>query len=282
VNYKKIGVVGSGFVGTALTEGMSACYDVHTYDKFRDSTCDSIEALCTNTKIIFVCVPTPMNPDGSCSLDIVESVISEIDSYSKNHIAVIKSTVPPGTTTRLNKACKNLQVVFSPEFLTEANFVEDFRNPTRIIVGGPRPASTIIKNIFRKVFPEVPIIKTGSNTAEMVKYFLNTFLATKVTFSNEIKEICEEIDIDYDKVVEYSLYDKRIGSTHLSAPGPDGLHGFGGSCFPKDLNALIFLAKQLGLNPNLLSAVWEKNLQVREDRDWEKLKGRAITHKKEN
>ena len=110
----------------------------------------------------------------------------------------------------------------------------------------------------------------------MVKYFLNTFLATKVTFSNEIKQICEKIDIDYDKVVEYSLYDNRIGRTHLSAPGPDGRHGFGGSCFPKDLNALIFLAKQLDIKPDLLSAVWEKNLLVREDRDWEKLKGRAV------
>ena len=277
MNYKKIGVVGSGFVGTALAEGMKAHYDVYTYDKFRDSTCDSIEELCANTKIIFVCVPTPMNPDGSCSLDIVESVIKEVDKYSKNHIAVIKSTVPPGTTARLNEVYKNLQVVFSPEFLTEANFVEDFKNPTRIIVGGPRPGSTIIKNIFRKVFPEVPIVKTGSNTAEMVKYFLNTFLATKVIFSNEIKQICERIDIDYDKVVEYSLYDERIGRTHLSAPGPDGLHGFGGSCFPKDLNALIFLAKQIGVEPDLLNAVWEKNLLIREDRDWEKLKGRAVT-----
>lgn len=277
MNYKKIGVVGSGFVGTALTEGMRPYYDVYTYDKFKNSNCSSIEDLCMNTKVIFVCVPTPMNPNGSCSLDIVESVIKEIDKHSTNHIAVIKSTVPPGTTASLNKTYKNVQVVFNPEFLTEANFVEDFKNPTRIIVGGPRPGTTIIKNIFRKVFPEVPIIKTGSNTAEMVKYFLNTFLATKVTFSNEIKQICEKTDIDYDKVVEYSLYDKRIGSTHLSAPGPDGLHGFGGSCFPKDLNALIFLAKQLGLSPDLLNTVWEKNLSIREDRDWENLKGRAVT-----
>ena len=281
MNYKKIGVVGSGFVGTALTEGMSAYYDVHTYDKFRESTCCSIEELCSKTKIIFVCVPTPMNLDGSCSLDVIKSVIGEIDSHSKNHIAVIKSTIPPGTTKSLNAQCKNLKIVFSPEFLTEANFIDDFKNPTRIVVGGPRPASTIVKNIFRKVFPEVPIIKTGSNTAEMVKYFLNTFLATKVSFSNEIKQICDQLDIDYDKVVEYSLYDTRIGKTHFSAPGPDGYHGFGGSCFPKDLNALIFLAKELSIEPRLLQAVWEKNLQIREDRDWEKLEGRAITYKKE-
>ena len=279
MNYKKIGVVGSGHVGSALAEGMRAFYDVHTYDKYKDSTSDSIESLCSATKIIFVCVPTPMNPDGSCNLQIVESVIEEIDQYSNNHIAVIKSTIPPGATERLNTKCKNLKVVFSPEFLTEANFIEDFKNPTRIVVGGPRPASTIVKNIFRKAFPDVPIIKTGSNTAEMVKYFLNTFLATKVSFSNEMKQICDQLNIDYDKVVEYSLYDTRLGRTHFSAPGPDGFHGFGGSCFPKDLNALIFQAKQLGVDPYVLQTVWEKNLQVREERDWEKLEGRAVTTK---
>ena len=281
MNYKKIGVVGSGYVGSALAEGMRAFYDVHTYDKYKDSTSASIEELCEATKIIFICVPTPMNPDGSCNLDIVESVIKEIDQHSKNHIAVIKSTIPPGTTESLNLQCQDLKIVFSPEFLTEANFIEDFKNPTRIVVGGPRPASTIIKNIFRKVFPDVPIIKTGSNTAEMVKYFLNTFLATKVSFSNEIKQICDQLNIDYDKVVEYGLYDTRLGKTHFSAPGPDGHHGFGGSCFPKDINALIFLSRQLGVEPRLLNAVWEKNLQVREQKDWERLVGRAVTKNKE-
>jgi len=281
MNYKRLGVIGAGFVGTALARGMSSFYEVSTYDKYKDSTCQSVAELCKSAKIIFVCVPTPMQPDGSCNLDIVESVIREVDEHSRNHIAVIKSTVPPGTTRRLNQECKDLKIIFSPEFLTEANFIEDFRNPTRIVVGGPRPASTIIKNIFRKAFPDVPIIKTGSNTAEMVKYFLNTFLATKVSFSNEIKQICDQLDIDYDKVVEYGLYDTRIGKTHFSAPGPDGFHGFGGSCFPKDLNALIFLAKQLGVEPCLLQTVWEKNLQIREERDWERLEGRAITKKKE-
>jgi len=134
--------------------------------------------------------------------------------------------------------------------------------------------------MFRKVFQEVTIIKTGSNTAEAVKYFTNCFLATKVSFANEFKQICDEVDVDYDKVIEYALYDQRIGRTHFSTPGPDGRKGFGGSCFPKDLNALIYVAKSLGINPAVLSATWKKNLEVRPERDWEQLKGRAISEDK--
>ena len=277
-----IGIIGQGFVGTAIKEGMQHALTVDTYDKFKSeaSTCNNVEELCKKTKIIFVCLPTPMRPDGSCDLSIVESTIEEIDKHSNFHIAVIKSTIPPGTTERLNRTFKNVSVVFSPEFLTEANFLDDFKNQNRIIIGGPRPATTIVKNMFRKVFQEVTIVKTGSNTAETVKYFTNCFLATKVSFANEMKQICDEVNVDYDKVVEYGLYDKRIGRTHLSTPGPDGRSGFGGSCFPKDLNALIHVAKDNGVEPTVLQAVWEKNLEVRPERDWEKLKGRAVS--KEN
>lgn len=139
--------------------------------------------------------------------------------------------------------------MFNPEFLTEANYIEDFKNQNRIIIGGPRPASTIVKNMFIKVFQDVPIIKTGSNTAESVKYFTNCFLATKVSFANEFKQICDQADVDYDKVVEYALYDERLGKSHFTTPGPDGRSGFGGSCFPKDINALIFLHHNLGCQP---------------------------------
>jgi len=131
--------------------------------------------------------------------------------------------------------------------------------------------------MFCKVFQDVTVIKTGSDTAEMVKYFTNCFLATKVGFANEMKQICDQHTIDYDKVVEYALYDKRIGTSHLSTPGPDGKMGFGGSCFPKDLNALVVVAKQCGVDPKILQAVWEKNLEVRPEKDWELLKGRAVS-----
>ena len=274
----KIGIVGQGFVGTAIREGLSHIFNMQTYDKFKEeaSTCSSLEELSRKVEILFVCLPTPMNKDGSCNLSIIESVIEELDGYKNNNIAIIKSTIPPGTTERLNSQCQNLKVVFSPEFLTEANFIDDFKNQNRVIIGGPRPASTKVKNLFTKAFPGITIIKTGSNTAESVKYFTNCFLAVKVGFANEFKQICDKVNVDFDKVVEYGLHDKRIGSTHFSVPGPDGRLGFGGSCFPKDLNALISIASESGVKPLVLTAAWEKNLEVRPERDWEALKGRAV------
>tara|TARA_Y100000034_G_C6814733_1_gene366433 strand:- start:53 stop:904 length:852 start_codon:yes stop_codon:yes gene_type:complete len=274
----KIGIVGQGFVGTAIKEGLSNVFNVETYDKFKEeaSSCSTLKELSEKVEIIFVCLPTPMNRDGSCNLSIVKSVIYELDGFGNKNIAVIKSTIPPGTTKKLNSQCENLKVVFSPEFLTEANFIDDFKSQNRIIIGGTRPASTKVKNLFTKAFPEVKIIKTGSNTAESVKYFTNCLLTVKVGFANEFKQICDKLDVDFDKVVEYGLYDKRIGSTHLSVPGPDGLPGFGGSCFPKDLNALISVASQNGVDAKILSATWSKNLEVRPEKDWELLKGRAV------
>jgi UDPglucose 6-dehydrogenase len=116
----------------------------------------------------------------------------------------------------------------------------------------------------------------------MVKYFTNTFLATKVSFANEMKMICDGLDIDYDKVVEYSTYDERLGKSHWSVPGPDGKMGFGGSCFPKDLRALIKVAEELDdVSTNVLCSTWDTNLDVRPEEDWRKLKGRAVTDDQE-
>ena len=276
---EKIGIIGQGFVGTAVREGMKNHFTVETYDKFKDdlSTRASLKELCASSKIIFTCLPTPMKKDGSCDLSILEQTIAEIDSFKLGNIVVIKSTVIPGTTERLNAEYTNIAIVFNPEFLTEANYIDDFKNQNRIIIGGPRPATTEIKNMFRKVFQKTPIVKTGSKTAESVKYFINCFLATKVSFANEFKQICDAAGVDYDKVVEYALYDTRIGATHLSTPGPDGKKGFGGSCFPKDLNALAYFATMVGIEPSVLNGVWEKNLEVRPERDWELLKGRAVS-----
>ena len=289
----KIGIVGQGYVGTALKEGMSQHYDVETFDINSElSTTKNIRDLVEGTTMSFVCVPTPMKKDGSCDTSIVEGVIKDIDEAQQwcldsmlNHgiapvddkyIIIIKSTIPPGTTNKFNKKYKNVQIVFNPEFLTEANFIEDFKNQDRIIVGGPRPASTKVRQLFYKAFPKAHIIKTGSITAEMVKYVTNTFLATKVSFANEMKMLCDELNIDYDKVVEYSTYDERLGKSHWAVPGPDGKFGFGGSCFPKDINALLDLANKLEIDVFTLDGAWETNLKVRPEKDWEDLKGRAV------
>jgi UDPglucose 6-dehydrogenase len=138
--------------------------------------------------------------------------------------------------------------------------------------------------VFSTAFPKVPIIKTSSTTAEMVKYVTNNFLTVKVAFANEMAQICEALDkkgldIDYDKVIEYAKYDTRLGESHWAVPGPDGSRGFSGSCFPKDINGMIAVAKSLDVKPNVLEAAWEKNLEVRPERDWEKLVGRAVVKK---
>ena len=140
--------------------------------------------------------------------------------------------------------------------------------------------ATKLRQIYSLVFPNVPIIKTGSITAEMVKYFTNTFLATKVSFANEMNLICDKLGIDYDKVVEYSIYDERLGKSHWAVPGPDGHYGFGGSCFPKDINALIKIAEKMDVPPNIISAAWDTNTLVRPEQDWKELKGRAVVEEK--
>jgi|TARA_R110002020_G_scaffold397267_1_gene607376 nucleotide sugar dehydrogenase len=278
-----IGIVGQGFVGTAINHGLRNFYKVYTYDLDKSKCNSTLSEVVRNCDIIFQCLPTPMKKTGECDLSIVRKSLFNINHISKrllktkNPIVIIKSTVPPGTTETLNKENENLEVIFSPEFLTEANSIDDFKNQTRIIIGGPRPATTIVKTMFRKAFPHIPIVKTGYRTSEMVKYFLNNFLTTKVLFANEMYQICQKLNIDYDKVTEYSLYDNRLGKSHLAVPGPDGDFGVGGHCFPKDLAAMTYLAKKLKLDTTILDAVEEKNNSIRKNRDWEEMPGRAIS-----
>ena len=285
---KTIGIIGNGFVGKAVKESFKNHFDVFIFDTDkRKANVESLNELINKCRIIFLCLPTPMNlDDGSCHLGIVEDTLSKIDDWCdemeyyglEQRTIVIKSTIQPGTTEKWGKEYKRIDIAFNPEFLTEANSIEDFKNQNRIIIGSRRKVGAKIKSVYSKVFPKVPIIKTSSTIAEMIKYFTNCFLAMKVSYANEMYQICEKLDIDYDKVVEYAVRDERIGYSHLNVPGPDGDFGFGGHCFPKDLNALINLAEKqgLGLDINVLKATLDTNNKVRTNRDWENQKGRAV------
>jgi len=283
-----IGIIGQGFVGNAVYQKFKRYEKVLTYDLDKNKCNSTFDELQQKSKIIFVCLPTPMNTDGSCNLKIVENVLDKLNKVPKfnnnpifdnsyNYIVIIKSTVVPGTTKKWNKKYKDLSIVFNPEFLTEANAINDYENQSRIILGGKRPTTTKLKPLFAKIFPRAHIIKTDSTHAEMVKYITNTFLSVKVSYANQIQKLCEAINIDYDKVIEYATYDERIGQSHWSVPGPDGKFGYGGSCFPKDIQALIYLAKQKGVDVSMLETSWTANLKQRPDKDWEQLLGRAIT-----
>ena len=284
---KNIGIIGNGFVGKAVKESFKNHFEVFVFDTDkRKANVETLNELISKCKMIFLCLPTPMNSDRSCHLNIVEDTLQKIDDWCdemdfyglEQRTIVIKSTIPPGTTEKWNQQYKKIDVAFNPEFLTEANSIDDFKNQNIIIIGSTRKVGAKIKSIYSKVFPKVPIIKTSSTIAEMIKYFTNCFLAMKVSYANEMYQICEKLDIDYDKVVEYAVRDERIGTSHLNVPGPDGDFGFGGHCFPKDLNALINLAEKqgLGLDINVLKATLETNNKVRTDRDWEQQKGRAV------
>ena len=301
-----IAVIGQGFVGGSLTTVFSERgFDVFVYDK-AGKTAHGGKLPCSNgepvqnikelvqvcekkpgfSKIYFVCLPTPMYEDGAADTSIVEGALRELAEAPGERIAVIKSTVPPGSTQRWNELFNgSLHVIFNPEFLTEANALNDMRNQNRIVLGGPRPWINQVKQVFQTAFPSVPLVKTSSTTAEMVKYLTNNFLTVKVAFANEMAQICETLDksgldVDYDKVVEYSKYDKRLGDSHWSVPGPDGSRGYGGHCFPKDINAMISVAKGMGVDSMVLQAAWDKNLEVRSNKDWEQQVGRAVSKRR--
>ena len=270
----KIGIIGQGFVGNAVYQKFKEYYEVLTFD-LDETKCNSTFNEVVECDYVFTCLPTPMNSDGSCNTTIVEGVIKQIDEIGKTKGIVVKSTIVPGTTQSWNEKYKT-NIVFNPEFLTERNAVKDYENQNRIILGGPRPTTTQLKGVFSKVFPKAHIIKTDSTHAEMVKYLTNTFLSVKVSFANEIYQLCNGLGIDYDKVVEYATYDKRLGESHWSVPGHDEDFGFGGHCFPKDLSALIQLSQNMGTINNVLIATQTTNDTVRKNRDWEQMKGRAV------
>ena len=270
-----IGIIGQGFVGNAVYQKFKNFYNIYTFDLVSELCNSTYDELVNKCEIIFVCVPTPMNKDGSCNIELVREVLLRLNQETKA-IIVNKSTVIPGSTKIFNDQFKNLEIVFNPEFLTERNAVEDFNNQERIILGGPRPATTELKQIYSTVFPSAYVIKTGSTHAEMIKYFTNCFLANKVSFANEMHELCTALNLDYDKVVEYATLDNRLGNSHWAVPGPDGDFGFGGHCFPKDLSAIIKMTEDLATTNNVLKSTKKTNDKLRKNRDWENMKGRAI------
>lgn len=320
---KSIAVIGQGFVGGSLTTVFAERgFDVYVHDKAGKVASGGRNVIDEHVAyipgipswrnipqfvsvlnaqlgksfsgIFFVCLPTPMFEDGSADLSIVEGALKELaEAGGPDRIAVIKSTVPPGSTERWNKMFEGtgLRVIFNPEFLREATALDDMRNQNRIILGGPRPHINKVKQLYQAAWRNVDIHKTSSTTAEMVKYFTNVHLTVKVALANELWQVCDRLDsqganIDYDKVVEYATLDDRLGKSHWQVPGPmpaddtgDPAFGFGGSCFVKDLNALIAVARSLGIDPKVMDGAWKKNLEIRPQRDWEKLLGRAVSKK---
>lgn len=219
-----------------------------------------------NSEITFIAVGTPSADDGSTDLKYIESAAAGIGKglQAKNsyHVIVIKSTVPPKTTELVGKIIekesrkkqgKDFGLAMNPEFLREGTAVYDFMNPDRIVIGAVDQKSfEAVKELYSHF--NCPIVKTELRTAEMVKYASNAFLATKITFSNEIGNACKKLGIDTYEVMNAVGMDKRIGRAFLNS----GI-GYQGSCFPKDVKSLIHTIKQTGIEPKILNAVVEVN-----------------------
>jgi len=278
----KIGIIGNGFVGQAIVHGFILhTDDILVYDKDPKRSTHSMKELINNSDIIFICVPTPMFESGECDLSIVESVVEELSQHNDidQKTIVIKSTVVPGTSEKLANKYLNMNFVFNPEFLTERRARLDFINTSRIVLGSNKiHALETVEKLYRNRFPYVPIIKTDFGTAQLIKYMANCFFATKISFMNEMKQICDAINGDWNKAMEGLMTDYRIGNSHTDVPGHDGDLGFGGKCFPKDINAMIKKAEELGVEPTVMKGAWEKNKQVRKNLNWYDIPG-AVSKK---
>jgi UDPglucose 6-dehydrogenase len=278
----RIGIIGKGFVGSAVEYGFTCEKNLNAEIKVFDINpklkTHSLEDTINKSDYIFLSLPTPANPDGTIHLDIVDNALAEIDkSLNNDCIILLRSTVVPGTSQLFAKKYPKLQLVFNPEFLTEKNANYDFINQSRIILGGNKHLTEKVATLYNWRFDNsIPIIQTNYETAEFIKYVNNCFLATKVSFMNEMKLIANQIDIDWDKTIEGFTLDPRVGNSHVSVPGHDGKYGFGGSCFPKDMQALINFSESLNIDSKILKAAWDTNLKVRPEKDWETLEGRAV------
>ena len=278
-------IIGNGFVGQATKILQTKDNQMKIYD-IDPTKCEPLNTTISNLEdcnIIFISVPTPSKSDGSCHLDIVESVVQDIRNINTNAYIIIRSTIVIGT-------CDRLGCYFMPEFLTEKNWMEDFKNCENWIFGITnnnenntnfiKCITSLITNAFESGNIKYNKITFVSNKeAEMIKYYRNTFLSLKVSFSNEIYDFCKINNINYDIISEISCEDKRIGKSHINVPGHDGKRGFGGTCFPKDTASLLYEYKKLGLKSYIINAAVERNNEIdRPEKDWENNVGRAFIH----
>ena len=270
---KKIGIIGRGFVGSAVEFGFSAqcgCNAIiKSYDIDESRKKDSLDVTVNNSDFIFVSVPTPSNHTG-IDLSSLISALESIEQVNRrnDNIILIRSTIIPGTTKKLDEKFKKLNIVFNPEFLTERSAKFDFINQSRFIIGGDPKFTNMVAQLYKWRFGNTaPIIQTNFETAELIKYMNNCFFATKVSFLNEMKILSQKIGADWDTSVQGFVSDGRIGHSHIQVPGPDGKLGFGGNCLPKDVKAILEFSKKLGVNLNTIEGAWETNLDVRPKED---------------
>ena len=259
----KIGIVGHGFVGKAVDYGFKRNIEKIIVDPKLNTSISNLKP--HYPEFIFVCVPTPMNSGGDQDSSIIEQVLSEINKDFSESVVIIKSTVLPSVIEKLSKSHKHF--VYNPEFLREKTANEDFVNANSLILGGESDDLKRVAELYNnhsdcKI---VDVHETDVISASLVKYSINTFLASKVIFFNQLYDIYKALtpDIKWDQFITMINSDNRIGESHMDVPGHDGRLGFGGACFPKDTSALLSLSKDIDKEFSLLKEVIRINNNIR-------------------
>ena len=266
-----VGIVGLGYVGSAVQQHFARAMPVKTYDKPKNI--GDIRDV-AKADLIFICVPTPQRAaSGACDTSIIDEVVAGIAANAgKPPLLIVKSTIPVGYMETLQTRYPAMRFLFSPEFLTEKNAANDFNHCNRVIFGGTHHNAIEAAAFYRTADPSRWVGNARTQMyclpfrgAEMVKLMGNAFLMTKVLFANEMYNLCQAAEIDYNAVRYCVALDSRIGPSHLLVPGPDGKHGAGGTCFPKDMASLINLFEEYQVSQRVLTAVAARNADLRGD-----------------
>ena len=258
----RIGIIGLGYVGSAILNSLSDRFIdlvIIDHDKGHNSTYNDL----SGAEAVFVCVPTPRDNDGNCDTSILEDVLARLHNIRYTGVIISKCTAPPNAYQKLNEQYPNL--VHVPEFLTASKAMQDYLNGSFAIIGGSIKAYMNEAERFIKISQQnlKTIVHCDIGEAALTKYAINSFLATKVVFMNELHKVAEAAGLDYNVISTMIKLDQRIGDSHMRVPGPDGTFGFGGHCLPKDTEALLSLSKDLGVTMQVLEAALKKNLLLR-------------------
>jgi UDPglucose 6-dehydrogenase len=253
----KIGIIGSGFVGGAVKNAYAlAGVETLVVDPLYSSLTVADLTSCAS---VFVCVPSPQSETGQCDTSILESVLEQLDDAEYMGPVISKVTAPPSVYKSLGEIYPNL--IHAPEFLVAATAQEDYLKGEFAIIGGNAPFSWVAEEVIKAGQKNVKVTHFCSiEEASLVKYTINTFLATKVSFMNELYDFCESRGMSYDNISRILTVEPRLGNSHFAVPGPDGQRGFGGACFPKDTAALLF---ESGNSMTVLKAAVDKNRTYR-------------------
>ena len=265
----KIGIIGKGFVGSAVANGFDRKVEQFVVDpRINDNSINDL-VRDFDPPLLFLCLPTP---EQKTHLDVdvsaVRQALTDLTELNYKGIVVIKSTITPDHLTKMKQDFK-LKLVYNPEFLTEANSFQDFINPNMQVLGGKwRDCEAVEKAYIRhSSVKTVPTFKTDMITASLIKYTINSWLALKVTFFNELHGLFEHSGAapQWSQFTDMLTRDPRIGDSHTSVPGPDGQFGYGGHCFPKDTKAFLYYSKLKKKELTLLKAAIQLNEKQREE-----------------